>query len=207
MKNLSIISGLLFLSTIVMTSCGGADVKENEYLGELPSIVKNYESEIDEKKKEAKESTDMEKAFELEKEKDLLDDEMDQAIEDYVNENPELINKELPFETLPDNKYTVNKVTVSQVSTRLNLLFSLTINEDIKNKYGGIEKFLFIYFKAVDSNGETIPETISVATSFGTRDPLVAGAEYDVSGSLLVEHLEDFSKIVQITKEEYEENK
>lgn len=206
MKKLSFVS-VLFVSAIMMTSCGGSSEKENEYLGKLPSIVKNYKNDIDEKEKEAEEATDMEKAFELEKESELLEDEMDKAVEEYVNGNPELINKELPFQALPDTKYSVNKVTVSQLSTRLNLLFSLTIDEDLKNEYGGVEKSLFVYFKALDSEGKAIPEAISVATSFGSREPLVAGTNYEAQGSIRIENLEDFAKIVQITKEEYEENK
>jgi hypothetical protein len=175
MKKLSFVLGSLIFTSALMTGCGGASTEDNDYLGKVPSMVKNYENEIEEKEHELEKTTDMDKAFELSKESELLEDEMDEAIENYVNENPELLNKELPFQALPDNKYTVNKVTISRLSTSLNLLFSLTIDEDLKNKYGGVEKSLYVYFKAVDSEGKAITDAISVATSFGSREPLVAG--------------------------------
>ena len=150
----------------------------------------------------------MEKAFELGREIEILEDEMDKSVEEYVKENPQLLNKELPFEGLPDTKYTINEVTVKNLSTSyLSAKFSLTVDEDLKNKYGGVEKSLLIYFKAIDSNEEDIPEALSVATSFGGREPLVAGANYEATGSIKIEKLENFSKIVQISKEEYEEKK
>jgi hypothetical protein len=207
MKSLSYVLGSLVLTSTLMTSCGGASIKENEYLGKAPSMVKNYYEDIAEKEQELKENTKMENAFELQKEIELLEDEMDEAVEKYVNENPDLINKEVPVEALPDTKYTVNSATITRISTSVNLLFTLTMDEDLKNEYGGTEKSILFYFKAIDSEGKAIPEAISVATSFGSREPLVAGTKYEAKGSLRIENLEDFAKIVQITKEEYEKTK
>lgn len=200
------ISVFMLTPAILFTSCGDSSIKENEYFGELPSIVKNYHNEIDEKEEEIDEATDMAKAFKLENEKELLEDEMDEAVDEYVNKNPELLNKELPFQALTDTKYTINKLLIDRISTSLDIIFFLTVNEDIKNEYGGIEKNLIIYFKAIDAEGKTIPNTTTVATSFN-RVELVTGAEYEAKGRLDFEDLEDFAEIVQITQEEYQKTK
>jgi hypothetical protein len=194
------------LFVFMLNSCGGGlGSHNNEYLGEIPSIEKNYYTEIDAKEKEMEESTDMEDSYALSKEIKLLEKELKTKVEKYVSANP--LTKPLPFEAMDGMPYTVNEIKVNKAQAgNLNIKFSITINKDMKNKYGGMEKSLFTYYKAVDSEGKDIPNSATVATNF-KRTPLKAGLEYEVFGSWQSDatmNMEDFAKVVQITKEEYD---
>lgn len=209
MKNLRFISGLMIFTIIFLSSCGGgSSTKDNEFLGKLPSIEKNYANQLDEKENEIKECTDMKDAYKLEKEKKLLEEEKKETIAEYVAAHP--LNKDLPFQPLPDTKYTIEKVVVNKASSsNLNIKFVITISEDIKGKYGSASKNLFIYFKALDSKGNYIPKSTTVATNF-KNIKLVAGTEYEAFGSWqnkATRNMEDFAKIIEITREEYDKNK
>jgi hypothetical protein len=207
MQRLRFISGLMIVTMIFLNSCGGSSTKNNEFLGELPSIEKIYEDQLDEKEKEIKECTDNKKANKLKKEKELLKEEKKNAVAEYIATNP--LNKDLPFQALDNTSYTIKKVVVDKATAgNLNIKFLITINEEMKNKYGSLKQSLFVYFKALDSEGNHIANSTTVATSFARID-LVAGAEYEALGTWqgdAIRNMEDFAKIVEITKEEYEEN-
>ncbi|MCD4691867.1 MAG: hypothetical protein K8R79_03040 [Calditrichales bacterium] len=193
----------------LFVSCGKStnDVS-NAFLGKLPSIEKKYADLLDEKEKEIEKCTDMKEAYKLAKEKKLLNKEKEKAIAEYVSAHP--LNKDLPFQSLPDTKYNIKKVVVNKASSsNLNIKFLITINEDIKSKYGSIEKTLFIYFKALDSKGNYLPKSTTVATNFKTIK-LVAETEYEAFGSWqnkATRNMEDFAKIVEVTRDEWEQNK
>ncbi len=189
----------------LLSNCGNmSSNKNNEYLGQLPSLEKEYAEKISEKEKALKESTDFEDSFKLSKELKILKDERKTKITEYAEANP--LTKELPYEPLSGTAYSSKNVVVNKASAgNLNIKIALKINQDIKNKYGGLEKSLFVYYKAVDSKGNDIPKSKTVATNF-SREPLVAGLDYEVSGSWTskaIQNMDDFAKVVEITKEEY----
>jgi hypothetical protein len=191
----------------IFASCGGGGSKgkNNEYLGKFPSIEKQYMEKMEAKEKAIKECTDMKKSFKLHQEAELLKEEWGQKIEEYANANA--FDKELPFQALEGKPYTINKILVNRVAKgTLNIKFEITINEDMKNQYGGIEKSLFVYYKAQDSQGNDIENSTTVATNFGRQD-LSAGTVYEAFGtwqSKAIKNMEDFAKVVEITKEEYD---
>ncbi len=78
----------------LLAGCGGG-TSNNEYLGKLPGIAKKYAEKIDKKKKDLKECTDMQKSFKLHKELELLGDEADKSIAEYMASNPV---PKVPFE-------------------------------------------------------------------------------------------------------------
>jgi hypothetical protein len=206
MKNYLISFSVIITLLFFLQSCGGeASTVDNQYLGKLPSLEKDYYNQMEEKEKEIKECTDMEEAFTLTKEKKLLKEELQNSIEEYISANP--ISNSLPFQALSETQYTIKDVVVNKASAgNLNLKFLVTINEDMKNKYGGMEKTLFIYFKAQDSKGNDIPKTITVATNFKTQE-LKAGLEYEAFGTWQnksTRNLEDFAKIIEIDRAEYD---
>jgi len=211
MKKIRLISGLMIITIISLIACSGrvnSPEKDNEFLGKLPSIEKKYALQIDEKEKKIEECTDMKKAYKLAKEKKLLEKEKDETIAEYVAAHP--LTKDLPFQPLPDTKYTIKQVVINKaLSGNLNIKFLITINEEIKSKYGSIEKTLFIYYKALDSNGNYISKSTTVATNF-KNIKLIANTEYEAFGSWqnkATRNMEDFAKIVEITREEWEQNK
>lgn len=209
MKKVRLLPISLLMIAVWLYSCGGSGsgaLVNNEFLGEYPSLEKQYVEKIEAKEQAIKESTDMDESFKLTKELELLKDEREQKVEEHVAANP-LEGKELPFEALDGTAYTIKKVSVNKASSgNLNIKFDVTINEDIKSKYGNITKSLFIYYKAVDAQGNDIPNTTTVATNFKS-EKMVAGLEYEVFGSWQTKaiiNLENFAKVVEVTKEEYD---
>lgn len=199
---------ILFLGMgFILSSCGGGLVS-NTYLGELPSISKKYQDQKDELKEKAKKATDMNDAFKYDKEYKLAKEEGNKAIEEYLAtatfETPIL------FDQNPDYKFEVIDLKVDGASlTRVNVISNIKITEDIKNKYGGFEKYIFAYIKAVDKDGNMIgkPNVMSSPLS-GSKEPFVAESEVVLKGSVgNLREFENFDKIIFITKDEYNATK
>ncbi|MDD4609366.1 MAG: hypothetical protein WCQ82_08955 [Bacteroidaceae bacterium] len=208
MKKLSpIFSSIITISILI--ACGGDTVTSNKYLGEYPSMVKSYYNKKEKKAKEVKECTDMQQAFKLSKEEDALKEKAEKKIKEHLELHP-IVDTELPFTAIDNAYYTLTKVVVNKsYPASLNLKFIVNIKQDITNKYGGIEKRLFLYYKAIDSAGNDIAGTKTVATNF-KRIELKAGLNYEVFGTWKgssVANLEDFAKVVEITEQEYKEKK
>ncbi|MCF7841201.1 MAG: hypothetical protein K9N22_10530 [Candidatus Marinimicrobia bacterium] len=191
---------------VINTGCSSEpETISNPYLGDIPSLEKQYAGKIEAKEADIKANKDLETAFKLGKELEELKDAYKAAIEAYTTAHP-LITP-LPFQPLPDTPYTTKEIVVNRATAgNLNLKFTVNINEDLKNKYGSPEKMLFIYFKAVDSQGNDIPKSITVATNARTA-PLTAGTVYEAFGSWQsksLRHMEDFARLVEVTREDYD---
>ncbi len=212
MKTKMIIFGCLAFYIVFLTGCGGSGIGinsvNNEYLNKLPSIAKEYNDKIEAKEKEIHECTDMNDAFKLEKELSLLKEEWEVKIKESNAENP--ITKPLPFESMANLPYKVNQITVESdkvYKANMTIKFDVALNQDIKNKWNGFEKYLFIYFLALDQDGKEIPGVISVAMNSG-REELKSGFACVVSGQLgPLAKLEHFAKLKLISKEEYDKKK
>lgn len=194
------------IAVVVISSCGGgAKTIKNEFLGEIPSIEKNYMEKLDKKEQELKESKDLNKAFKISKEVDEVKEEWKQKVEEAFKAG--LPSETLPFEPLKNTHYTVDRVTVTSASRgSMSLAFHVTINEDVKNEWDIVEKSLFIYFKAVDKDGNDIENSKTVAVNF-TREDMTAGKKAELSGvwqSKAIANMEYFAAVKEITKEEYE---
>lgn len=212
MKTKLSIAVLVLVSMMLLTSCGGSVIgtgySGNEYLNQLPSIAKDYEIKIAAKEKEIHDCTDMDEAFKLEKELDLLKEDWDAKIKESHAANP--VYKSLPFEELANAPYKVTGLQVEQdkvYKSNVTIKFDITIPRDIKNEYGSFEKNLFIFFQALDKAGNEIPEVISVATN-ATRNELKAGSTLVVTGQLgPLAKLGDFAMLRLISREDYDKKK
>jgi len=202
---LAVIAGF----SLLMSSCGGGEgsMASNDYLGKLPSISENYQSDIDEFKEKAKRSTDMEDAFEYDKKYKLTKEEADIKITEYVKNN--LMDTPIPFVALEDSKYEVMDLFIKGASrTRLNLESNVKIKEDLKNKYGGFEKYFFAYIKAVDIDGNMVGKPTVMSSNMGSNKSYTAGLEVPIKGSIGNHRFfGNFEKIIFITKDEYQANK
>ena len=200
---------LIIISILLFMSCEeSVNEKANKFLGNIPLIEKKYGEKLEKKETEIQQCTNIEKAYKFAKEKKILKEEMKKTIAEYISNNP--LTKDLPFQSLSNTKYTIKKVVVNKVSSsNLNIKFLIKINDDIKGKYGSVSKNLFIYFKALDSKENYIQNSTTVATNFKSTK-LVAGTEYKVFGSWqnkATRNMKDFAKIVEVTREEWKENK
>ena len=192
------------LLVLLLTGCGGGmKTSKNEFLGEIPSIQKYYRTKIHEKDKELKECTDLQKAFQLGKEADLLKQEWDAKIEESLKANP--LTAPLPFEPLKDQFYTVNKISFDKVNSMgFGFNLHLKIDKDITLD----NKDFWIYYVAMDKDGKTIQG--SKAQSLMNRmleKEIKAGTEVEVHGSWNTEaisNMEDFAKIRFVTKDEFD---
>jgi len=207
MKKLNLSVIVCSLAILFLSSCGGGAVKtvKNEFLGELPSLEKGYYDKMQEKEKAIKECTDMDKSFKLTKEKELLKDEWSAKIKECYAANP--LTKALPVESLAGAAYTITEVKVDKaVKGSLSLKFSIKIDKDMKNEYGGFEKDLIIYFKALDKDGKDIEGSTTVAVVY-KREEMKAGKTVEASGTWQtkgLKNMENFAKIKIITKAEYD---
>ncbi len=207
MKNLLKKTGLATISLSIiflLSNCGGG-TSTNEYLGKLPGIAKKYTEKIDKTEKKLKECTDMAKAFKLDKEIKLLDDEADKAIEEYLANNP--LNA-LPFEQKADYPFTIQEVSVntkySSSISQLQLITKVKIDQDIKSKYGGFERTIFAYVIAVDKEGNSLTERPGVFSSGFGKQEFKKGMEVELTGSIDdVQNLGKFEKFEFISREEY----
>lgn len=210
MKNLLQKTGLTIIGVSVLfllVGCGG-ETSSNKYLGKLPGIAKEYSEDIDGLKKDLKESTDMAKSFSLDKEIDLLEEESDKAIEEYLASNP-ITN--IPFEQQGDYQFTVKEVSVhpkySSDASRLQFIAKVTITEDIKKSFGFARDF-FAYIKAIDKEGKSLTRRYGVMMNYNNRGPFKANMEVEMAGSLDgPADMVTFEKLVFVSKEEYEKQK
>ncbi len=202
-KNNSIL--LLFIGIgIILSSCGdGASMKDNAYLGQLPSISKKYQDKEEKYEEKAKNATDMDDAYKYGKEAELADDEGDKAIKDYLA--TKTFDTPLLFDGNSEYKFEILDLNVEGASKkRINLIATVKIKEDLKNKYGGFEKTIFAYIKAVDKEGNILGKPTAMASLLGNKDPFMAEAEAILKGSIgNLREFEEFDKIIFLTKEEY----
>lgn len=196
----------LFALVIFLSSCGGGSVSNNEFLGQLPGLSNKYNKNIEKLEVKLKECTDMNKAYEYEKKIKLLKEEAKKALAEYVESNE---FSDIPFQNLETNRFEVLEIKVKGTNrTRVNLAAKAKVKEDLKSKYGNMEKTFFAYIKAIDKDGNMIGKPTVMASDMANREPYTAGTEANMFGSLgPLYELESFNKIVIITKEEYQKNK
>jgi len=202
MKNFD--SSLILFVAIgfVLSSCGDGGMKDNTYLGKLPSISKKYQDKEEALEEKAKKSTDMEDAYKYSKEAKLVDEEGDKAIEEYLTTNT--FEMPIPFDNNSESKYEILSLNIDNASmTRINLILTIKLKEDIKNEYGNFKKNIFAYIKAIDKSGSMLGKPGVMAFTYRGEKP-EAGTEATLKGSVgNLREFEEFDKIVFLSKEEY----
>ncbi|MFK5856840.1 MAG: hypothetical protein QM503_11960 [Bacteroidota bacterium] len=190
------------IATFLLSNCSGGNSSKNEYLSSLPGIAKNYSEKIKNLEKEIEESTDMEKALKLDKQRKDMRKEAEQAIEEFLLNNP---ITDVPFEQEADYQFTINKVWVeSSTPKRINYRANVTITEDILNDYGnppGFKKNFFAYVIAVDKEGNALTRKKGTFMN-ATKKPFKANIEVEIYGSLDgPADLVNFEKLVFVSKD------
>jgi hypothetical protein len=196
-----LVSSLMIITFLAGCTGTGSSTVKNTYLGEFPSLEREYVEKIKATEEKLKSATTMDQMVEFGNKVELLKEEKEQKIDEYVAANP--FADSLPLVRLNDDpRYHINKVSVKLARTGvLNIEFEINIKEDIPGTQA-------IYFKAIDSKGNDIPNSKTIAASFA-RISLTAGTTYTVEGgwrSSTIQNMEDFSKVVQISQQEYENN-
>lgn len=223
MKKLLIFSIVIILT---LSNCSNFSIKTNQYLGKLPSLEKVYSKKINDKKKELKEflkknfkkaskrrfKKNIKKSGAIQDEIDAIGIEQKKAIEKHLSDKP-LINTVIPFDGLNNKQYSIGKAIISQAGYAYKLggyirfSFPIIIKKDIPGQYyQRYEKYAHLYFKALDSKGQILSvksamNTNAIELKKGTNLNLTATCYHEIA------YFEDFSKIVQISKAEYDQLK
>ena len=188
---------------LLFNSCGGS-LSSNKYLGKLPAISDQYQTEIEELEEKADQATDMKKAFKYAKEAELKDDEAEKAIEEYLADFEFL--EPIPYESVEDAPYSIDEVKVTGASLiNLNIEIKVTLQEDLRNEYNNPIRNLFIRLKALDSEGNLIGSPGVLMSSMGRKFEFNKGDEVVLKGIIRnVREFSDLSKLQSISQEEYE---
>ncbi len=201
-----ILLGFIVIS-VAFYNCGGdnssnVEMKSNELLGEIPSMVKDATIKIDELESELEKVETQEDYMKLATELKTYKEEFKDKIAKKVSES-NICHKDTPFENLDYADFTISNVKIDTVynNGRVQFEFLLKIKETVKEQ----RYTPFIYFKAVDKAGQDIPKAITVAA--GSRLSIKPGDDISARGVLDADLLEDFTKIKIITKEEYDKKK
>lgn len=189
---------------IAFYNCGGdnnsnVELKSNKLLGEIPSMIKEANTKIEELESELKKVKTQDDFMKLATELKTYKDEFKNKIEKKVSES-NICHKDTPFENLDYAYFTISNVKLDTVynNGRVQFEFLLKIKETVNEQ----RYTPFVYFKAVDKDGKDIPKAITVAA--GSRLSIKPGDEISAIGVLDAELLEDFAKIKIITKDEYD---
>ena len=190
------------LAFFIIASCGGGSdsVVTNEHLGDLPSIAKNYVDKMETKKQEIKLNTDQGEAFKLYKESELLEEEAEKKVEEHLVAHP---ISGIPFEMISKYPFTVKDISVFRCSdTRIEFKANITMTENHPKR-------LFVYIKAVDSEGNQLTRKNGVmGESSFTKKSFKEGEEIELSGSVDgPADLVNFDKLLLVSKEEYNKRK
>jgi hypothetical protein len=201
---INVIMAISSLLIFLTTSCGGGmKTTKNEFLGEIPSIQKYYSAKVQEKSKELKACTDMNKAFKLDKEEQNLEQEWETKISDCMKANP--LTAAIPFEQPKDQLYPVTRINVSVVNRHgFQIKLAIKFDKDIKFEF----KDFCLYYVGVGKDGKDIPS--SKLRSFinqGQTNDIKAGTETETTGCwthTALSDMEDFAKIRFVSKDEYD---
>ncbi len=194
-----------FITLLLFFGCGGTDSSSpsNEFLGDLPGIAKDYNSKLEAKKEAAKNSTDMDEVFKLDKEYKILKEEAEKAVKDYIVNNP---TSNIPFEVKSENPFAITDVSINQkyssTTNVLGILVKVKMNEDVSKR-------MSLYIKAVDAEGIQLTKKNGViGTVMMGKNAYKKDQEVELTGGISkTADLVNFAKFIFITKEEYNKTK
>jgi len=212
MKQKSLFVCLLFIAFILSGcntnpgSSSGKDYSKNEFLGEVPSINKEFKQKIDEKIVEIKECTDLDKSIKLREEFEQLKATRDELIEKSF---AECLLKPVPFEPIENVPYTINGIKISKASDGISLKVTFTVKTtEAVTEYAKKEiiSYLYAWYSPIDNKGNVIANKKYLARNERFVD-LRPDMEIELVSTWsigLLDDMGDFAKIRLITKEEYE---
>jgi len=210
-KNPLIISGLFVISALVI-SCGGNGTKSDktdrsamavstnkgQIFEKLADIIEDYSAKIEEKEEKIKQNTDIDKAFKLSKELQLLTEEKDKKASDCISQsgNP-----------------------ISTAVVQEGGLDSYKISEVIAYQWSGTEKLARIQLKSTVEFLKDFPKSMIYIQLYEESTPtnhwimlnpppeapnhLLAGQTYEFKGPMIPQYLIGVTKLVAKTKEDY----
>ncbi|NOR87391.1 MAG: hypothetical protein GQ527_07265 [Bacteroidales bacterium] len=196
-----------FIGTgLLMWSCGGSQLSENNYLGKLPAISEKYQIKLDIYKEKSELTTDINRAYKYDKKFLLTKEEANIVMGEYIAS--QALQHPIPFRNLAANKFDVLSIEVKSAAySGMVLTAHVKIKEDLINKYGGFERTFTAYIKAVDGEGKMIGSPTVLASELFSRGPFISGSEKIISGTIgNLRYFEKFENIVFISKEEYSAN-
>jgi len=182
---------MLFAISIFLTSCGSTTNKtgENACFNKLPQLykdyyraynklMKKYRKTVDQKEKEKIRASCKGKEARLIKNLQALD------------KTAHLTGKKIPFKISGILPFKMVGAQIKE-TTKDQLKFSISVKtrKKLPVKNGITEQSLKVYFVAIDTNGDEIPNTANFATTKGNIH-LSPSTKYDTEGLLKAESME-----------------
>lgn len=203
-----VVTFIVFLIGCENASAGGNT--KNEYLGEYPSLLKSYSAKMEKMEadiKSKKAAKDVDALLKLAKEKKELEKEFKTKIDEYVKSYK--FSKPIQLQAAADSSLKINGVKVkAATSDALSFEIDAVLNKDIKTEYGGFERILVVYFKAVDAKGNAIPKSYTNASKTNTDMQTGTAINLTVAwNNERAQNFENFAKLIQVTEAEYNKNK
>lgn len=209
LKNSALVAAFFVFFIGCESASAGGNTK-NEYLGEYPSLLKSYSLKMEKLEadiKSKKAAKDVEALLKLAKEKKEIEKEFKSKIDEYTKSYK--FTKPIQLQAAVDSPLKINSVKVkAATSDALSFEIDAVLNKDIKTEYGGFERILVVYFKAVDSKGNVIPKSYTNASR--TNTDMKAGTSLNLSvawNNERAQNFENFAKLVQVSEAEYQKNK
>ncbi len=203
---ISVLVATFFIFLIACENASAGGNTKNEYLGEYPSLLKSYSIKMEKLEadiKSKKAAKDVEALLKLAKEKKELEKEFKTKIDEYAKSYK--FSKPIQLQAAVDSPLKINSVKVkAATSDALSFEIDAVLNKDIKTEYGGFERILVVYFKAVDSKGNVIPKSYTNASR--TNTDMKAGTVLNLSvawNNERAQNFENFAKLVQVSEAEY----
>lgn len=207
---LSVLATVVFVLLIGCENASAGGNTKNDYLGEYPSLLKNYSARMEKLEadiKSKKASRDVEALLRLAKEKKELEKEFKTKIEEYAKAFK--FSKPIQLQAAEGSALRINGVKVkAATSDALSFEIDAVLNKDIKTEYGGFERILVVYFKAVDAKGNAILKSYTNASK--TNTDMKAGTTLNLTiawNNERAQNFENFAKLVQVSEAEYNNEK
>jgi hypothetical protein len=198
-KKILLVSLLIFTAVGVI-SCGGGSSSDNssggsQLFGELPQMAAKYQDKIDKKKDDLKKCTDLNKAFKLDKELKLLEEEADTKMNKIIANG----DKPIIVPVTQEGNTEFYKVTeLSVVKADVSGITVITDVEILKEPFPGS----FIYLQAY--SGDTpLPTWILISSVYGVKGEIKAGQVCQFKQSIPMSFVTGVTKLVARTEEEY----
>lgn len=198
---------LCFVALLLIFSAAGCGkrVTNNKYLGTLPGLSLIFTEEMEELEQDIKENTELEKAFKLDKELELLEEEANNELQKTFNESS---FEPLPYEYKGDDRFSIQELILTDAfHDGIRLEATITIDKEMKNKYGGGERHVFTYIRFYDEQNNPIDGWAVLGYSLPYKEEFKPGESYTLKGSYNgLSRLTNFSKAVFHLRDEYEQN-
>jgi len=204
---------LVFLIASLFVSCIGNSEKsandhtspenissdKNGLFGDFPEITENYTAKIKKKEQQIKDNTDLDKAFKLSKELDVLKEERFRTMKNYLLDRSKPLSVPITQEGCQE-LFKISSITLKEVTGTKSPIVKVTTEVEILKA----QSRNMIYIQMLSGNNPTGKWILlNPPASISGSVQLKPGTFYQFTGSLPPQYMNGVTQLVVKTKEEY----